>query len=333
VSSWRRSSAAAVLALLSGIAAAQQTIEITALRQTVDKSYRKMVKGMELFEARHAMAPGATLRYKILPRKPGTDLSGVGVQIVGDTFKQPVAVAFDRTFTMARHQRALDEDAAVRSERKAESLTWRAEVRTPGLPPDTRRLGDLRLECEVGMEAGLVSQYPSALGRLLDAVLSAPDFCSRSYAPYLFFAERPLFAVTLRSGARREVLSVGQLYAGMAHGRTTKKDLPYCDCEALLDRAFIVPLGDHSWPDDTLVELEYMDGGDAGDAILIGGTKADVAATFGRAAIVRFDSGYEVWSYQSEGKEPPFRKSEFVVLFSPAGVVAKTRLRAAPQGI
>jgi hypothetical protein len=318
-----------VLALLSAAAAAQQTIEITALRQPVDKSYRKMVKGMELFEARHALAPRATLRYKILPRKPGTDLSGVGVQIVGDTFKQPVAVAFDRTFTMARYQKALDEDAAVRSERRAESLTWRAEVRTPGLAPDTRRLGDLRLECEVGMEAGLVSQYPSALGRLLDALLSTADFCNRSYAPYLFFAEQPLFAVTLSSGARREVLSVGQMYAGMAHGRTTRKDLPYCDCEALLDRAYILPLGDATWPDDTLVELEYMDGG-AGGGILTGSAKADVAAAFGEAKVVRFDSGYEMWSYQSEGNEAPFRKSEFVVLFSPAGVVAKTRLRGAP---
>jgi hypothetical protein len=318
-----------VLALLSAAAAAQQTIEITALRQPVDKSYRKMVKGMALFEARHALAPRATLRYKILPRKPGTDLDGVGVQVVGERFKAPIAVATDHTFALARYQQALDEDAAVRSERKAQSLTWRADVRTPGVPPNTRRLGDLRLECLVGIEAGLVSQYPSLLGRLFDAVQNAADFCSRSYAPYLFFAERPLFAVTLRAGARRETLSVGQMYAGMAHGRTARKDLPYCDCEALLDRTYILPLGDRGWPDDTMVELEYVDGG-ASDGILTGGTKADVAAAFGEAKVVRFDTGYEVWSYQSEGNEAPLRKSEFVVLFSPAGVVAKTRLRGGP---
>ena len=40
-----------------------------------------------------------------------------------------------------------------------------------------------------------------------------------------------------------------------------KSDLPYCDCEVLLDRTYFVPLGDPSWPDDTLVEFEYMDGG------------------------------------------------------------------------
>jgi hypothetical protein len=318
-----------LLALLSSPVAAQQAIEITALRDPVDKSYRKMVQGMALFEKRHALAPQATLRYKVLPRKRDTDMSELSLQIVGERFRAAVPLGADHTFTLARYPQALKEDAIVHSERRARTLTWRAEIRTPGLPPNARRLGDLRLECEVGMEAELVSQYPSALGRLFDLVSDSREYCSRSYVPYLFFAERPLFSVTLISGARRETLSVGQMYAGVAHGRTTKADLPYCDCEALLDRAYILPLGDRSWPDDTRVELEYM-GGATDEAILFGGTKADVAAAFGSAAAVRFDSGYEVWAYQSDRPEPPFRRSEFVVLFSPAGVVSNTRLRAAP---
>jgi hypothetical protein len=329
VSSWRRSSAAVVLGLVSAGAAAQQTIEITALRQPVDKSYRRMVQGMELFEQRHALAPEATLRYKVLPRKPGTDIESVSLQIVGERFKAAVPLESDHTFALARYPAALKEDAVVRSERRATTLTWRAEIRTPGLPPDSRRLGDLRLECEVGMEAGLISQYPGVLGWLFGRFASSPDFCSRDYAPYLFFAERPLFAVTLVSGARRETLSVGQMYAGVADGRTTKKDLPYCDCEALLDRAFILPLGDRSWPDDTRIELEYMDSA-PNETMLLGNTKSDVAAAFGAAHMVQFDSGYELWAYRAEGKEPLFRRSEFIVLFNPSGVVSNTRLRPAP---
>jgi hypothetical protein len=330
-SNWHRSSAGLALAILLGAAtAAEETVEVTALRQPVDKSYRKMVKGMELFDELHAIAPDATLRYKLLPRKRDTEMDGVALQIVGERFKAPVAVAADHTFTLARLQKALDEDAVVRSERRAQSMTWRAEIRTPGLPSDTRRLGDLRLECQVGMEAGLVSQYPSVLGRLMDAVLGTAAFCDRSYAPYLFFAERPLFGVTLIAGERRQSLSVGQLYAGMAQGRTTKADLPHCDCEALLDRAYILPLGDRRWPDDTRVELEYMDAAGADDAALIGSTKADVAAAFGEARVVRFESGFEVWAYQSDRPQPPLGRSEFVVLFSPSGVVSKTRLRPAP---
>src|SRR5579859_1752010 len=135
------------------------TIEITALKNPVDKSYRKMVKGMDLFDREHALAPQASLRYKLLQRKPGGEIERATVHILGRSFDEPIAVAADHTFILPRERKALEEGAVVQSERKAETMTWRADVRTPGLPSHVRRLGDLRLECEVGMEAGLVSQY------------------------------------------------------------------------------------------------------------------------------------------------------------------------------
>lgn len=62
------------------------------------------------------------------------------------------------------------------------------------------------------------------------------------------------------AGARREVLSVDMLYGHASREPDWKEDLRYCDCEVLIDRTYFVPLGDASWPDDTLVEFEYMDG-------------------------------------------------------------------------
>jgi hypothetical protein len=63
--------------------------------------------------------------------------------------------------------------------------------------------------------------------------------------------------VALVDGERREILSVDMLYAGATRDLNWKKD-KHCDCEALFDQAYFVPLGDNSWPDDTLVVLEYM---------------------------------------------------------------------------
>ena len=40
--------------------------------------------------------------------------------------------------------------------------------------------------------------------------------------------------------------------------------------------------------------------------------------------VVRFDSGYEVWAYP-EKRTPD--TSEFVVLFAPSGIMAKSRVR------
>ena len=239
--------------------AALPAINVVATRDPVDKSYRKMLKGMDVFEQKHGMAPTASLRYKLLPRQRDTNMGGIALEILGDSFTIPVVLAPDRTFTLERNQKALDEDASVRPNRKADSMTWRTDVRTPGLPPDTRRLGDLRLECHVGMEADLVSNVLPVIGQISRLLDRMRDYCDKSDAHYYFFAERPLFSVTLVAGTRREILSVDELYAGSSDDPLSKTDLAYCDCQVLLDRTYYMPLGDRSWPDDTQVEFEYME--------------------------------------------------------------------------
>jgi hypothetical protein len=58
------------------------------------------------------------------------------------------------------------------------------------------------------------------------------------------------------------------------------------------------------------------------------GTKADARAALGEATVIDFESGYEVWVYRErpQGKPPPPAK-EYVLLFSPSGVLTKSRVR------
>lgn len=68
----------------------------------------------------------------------------------------------------------------------------------------------------------------------------------------------------------------------------------------------------------------------ASDSVASGKTtKADVLAALGPATVVKFDSGYEVWVYREKSREPASSKAEFVLLFTPEGIVKKTRLRPA----
>ncbi len=232
------------------------TVTVPGTRDPVDKSYRKMIKGMNRFQRDHALAPDASLRFRLLPRQKELDMRSVSLKIVGDKLSLPVPLAADQSFTLPRNAQALREDASLIANRKTTSMTWRAMVRSPGLAPDTRRLGDLRLECRVGVEAGLISNDP-ALIAWLTSMLHDPDrVCSIPNGEYLFFTERPLFSVTLRAGARSEVLPFYMLYAG---GQLSASALEYCDCQVLLDRSYYAPLWDQSWPDDTVLEFEYMD--------------------------------------------------------------------------
>lgn len=66
----------------------------------------------------------------------------------------------------------------------------------------------------------------------------------------------------------------------------------------------------------------------ASDRVVVGtSNKADVEAALGAAIVINFDSGHEVWVYRAKSREPAEAKPEFVILFSPDGVVRKTRLR------
>jgi hypothetical protein len=232
------------------------TVTVPYTRDPVDKSYRKMIRGMERFERDHALAPGASLRFRLLPRSKTVKMTGITLRVAGDNISLPVPVAEDNSFVLPRNEQALREDAAVVANRKTTSMTWRASIVTPGLPPGTRRLGDMRLECFVGMEAGLISNSLPLIGWIADKLTSPEQVCNSPDGNYLFFTERPVFSVTLRAGSRTEVLPFRMLYAG---GEQSGSALEYCDCQVLLDRSYYAPIWDKSWPDDTLVEFEYMD--------------------------------------------------------------------------
>ena len=81
------------------------------------------------------------------------------------------------------------------------------------------------------------------------------------------------------------------------------------------------------------------------DAVAIGkSTKTDVIAALGETRVISFDTGYEVWVYRLANYTPanpapaqriasekawPRTPAEFVILFAPSGLVAKTRIRPA----
>jgi hypothetical protein len=86
----------------------------------------------------------------------------------------------------------------------------------------------------------------------------------------------------------------------------------------------------------------------ASDAITVGkSTRSEVIAALGKATVISFDSGFEVWVYQYQGDASSRDRgmerngvavaengmrgpAEFVILFTPSGVVTKSRICPLP---
>jgi hypothetical protein len=63
-------------------------------------------------------------------------------------------------------------------------------------------------------------------------------------------------------------------------------------------------------------------------AVTPGMGKAEVATALGKANVIRFDSGWEVWVYRWPGADRTTRgATELVVLFDAQGAARKVRLR------
>ena len=155
-------------------------------------------------------------------------------RIVGDNVGVDVPIAADYTFSLPRDESAANDDADVQLSSKKGLFRWRPDIHTPGLPTGTRRLGDLRLECEVRWA---VDKFDSSFLQLA-YLMPLGGACHTSRSRIFYSTTAPIARATLVSDSRRESLPSERL---------SSKDRT----------RYAPPLHDTSWPDDTLVEFEF----------------------------------------------------------------------------
>lgn len=234
--------------VLAGLGAAQAAED--------ERSYAGVLKGIEAFAKYHALAPQAVLGFRLYPRQAQADRpQGLALAIVSGDTRVPIPLDAAAGFSVPVRPDLSGPSAVLRTNQPAGSFAWRPDVRTPGLPPNTRRLGDLRLQCKVDLSAGLMDIPQSRANQALLAS-GAAEACDYRKAFYPVFADRPVFEVTLVSGSKRQALPTLDSLYGLG---ASPDRLPLLDWAHLRDRVVRVPLSDKSWPDDTQVVFEYME--------------------------------------------------------------------------
>jgi hypothetical protein len=134
-------------------------------------------------------------------------------------------------FRGARHRGAYEADATYILNKKNGLYTARPDIRTPGLPDNVRRLGDLRLECRV-LVAIIKEQLPFLAKAAINSLFLTSDWCGKKDVNFSFVADREVAGAWMRSGGRTQELQ--------AEGWR-----------------YMAPVGSKDWPDDALIELRY----------------------------------------------------------------------------
>ncbi len=212
-----------------------EEIKVNAMRDPEVRKYEAIVAGLDAFDDYHRMAPAVpVLQFRIEPRS-GADKPVLPAARLGgdDGFNLALAVDPNGMFTVPRSQAALDAHSELVLNQKRRHYRVTPVVRSPGLADHVRRLGDLRLECRVQV-AIIKEEIPLWVVLAANTLLRTRDWCGFTFegkSGFTFQYTHALRAAVLADGKRSALLETE-------------------------GKGFRVPLGDTSWSDDALVELE-----------------------------------------------------------------------------
>ena len=210
-----------------------QHVEVTAKVPGAreQKTLAQLLAAQDAFDQHHALAPQATLAFRLYARLDPADLPRLRLYWVDGVDQRPVPLDDHQRFSLdpAWTRPAAGHGALLQTNLPDGAVAWKIDVRTPGLPDDERRLGDLRLECEADMFHGNLQR---GLRTPAAALMAAEgDLCTLDDAE-LWFAERPIFGVTLQDGARRLRLPYRYLHCSdgnMADRKSTRLNSSHVD--------------------------------------------------------------------------------------------------------
>jgi len=220
--------------------AKNREVVIQDIRAPELKTYRAMLAGLDEFEDKHALAPNAPeVRFRLRPRarQSAVELSSLKLRISLDEDSIPIPLAADQSFVLPRNAQAKRENGDLVLNQPKDVYQWQADVFSSGVPANMRRLGDLRLECRVQV-AVIKEEIPFWVRMLVNSVLLTSDWCGVEKISLSTHSDRTINAAWLLLGEQRIKVHV----SGSGRG-------------------FHAPIGEKTYPDDTLIELEYAEPG------------------------------------------------------------------------
>lgn len=217
-----------------------ETLTVSGIKDPSFMPWRKALKALEAFDRHHELAPAAAPRFilTLLPKQNDSSQNPLTLRLADNESSLDIPIAADGTFALPRNQQKWGEEAEVILNRKKGLYQPFPDIHSPNVPANTRRLGDLRLQCEM-----LWAVAKDDLGFLARTAYSAlGGLCHTGLARIGFRAPRPLAGATLVAAGRREALEAKRIGPE--------------------GRFFAAPLHDTSWPDDTLVEFNFAPAAD-----------------------------------------------------------------------
>jgi hypothetical protein len=209
---------------------ATTVVTVKGIRDPDWKPYSAMLKGVRRFEEKHDLAPTAELRFILVPRRPDIDMNALQLRLEGDDWSSALPLEQGNLFTLPVEQNQLQAKADLTLNRKAGSVRWLPYVRSTTTTETIRRLGDLRLACEVHWAIDRET-LPFSMRTAISALGGPCNFVSKK-GTYSFSEPRRIISATISFSGKTEPVPVSGY-------------------------SFTPPLRDKGWSNDSVIELKF----------------------------------------------------------------------------
>lgn len=211
-------------------------VHVNAIRDAEARKYKVIVAGMDAFEKHHRLAPHAdALRFGVERQRRAQAGPAPVARLEGDDgFVLPLPIDAAGAILMPRSEPALDANSELVLNQKRRDYRIEPRVRSPGLPEHVRRLGDLRLECQV--RVAMAKEEIGLMWTLtINSLLLSTDWCG-------FMKDKKVsFSFQTPQAISKAYLEEGN----------RSRDVEFSD------KRFSVPLYDARWSDDALIQLSF----------------------------------------------------------------------------
>lgn len=211
-----------------------QQVFVSGMKDPDWKSYQAFFAGMNVYEKLKKLAPDAPLLFVLRAQRPNISMEGISIRIAGESTFASISVANNGVFSIPLITEALQDKAELVLNQKAGLFRWRPYINSLGVAENTRRLGDLRLECAVRW-AIEQDELPILMKKVFNAY-GGP--CNSRQIQVDFLTPQKVFGIEMVDGNKKKffkqewIESNGQIY--------------------------FPPLYDQSWSDDTLLIFTFI---------------------------------------------------------------------------
>ncbi len=181
-------------------------VEISNIKGPELRSYSQMLKGMMAYKEKNQLAPNSELFFILVPKSKNVSTEGLTMRLASDEASINVPIDVSGKFQLPLLELKTEDEYDLILNKPKGQFVIKPYVKSANLAEDTKRLGDIRLECQVRW--AIEKQDVSLIFSSYVKILASGNPCTSSNVSVGYYVPKDVYAITLDTPKSKIALKV-----------------------------------------------------------------------------------------------------------------------------